>query len=209
MSEPILARIEGRNEAFKGFHEGARWTVSLDGEEIGHVWRGDRYDGVKCWMKMPAVLGFSIPSSSVGSGYSRTSKVGCVSELLQWHMNKIHSLRLEEGNLHCATIWPTGRRYYVLSRSDEIQKAVWCEHNDTEKPHLGAAGGIGWHLTSYRGKRMICGHEIEDLDGALGYIIRTAMVPPARDELNHFAYPTAERFYQSDIDHTLSGLIGP
>lgn len=203
MSEAVLNAIENRDELFKGFSETSRWSVTIDGDEIGQVWHGER-DNVKCWMVVPAVLSFSIPHSGISGGYSRTSKVGCVEDLLQWHNNRPLSLNLDEGLLHCASVNQFGRRHYLLSNGQEIVKAVWCEFNETEKPHQGASGGVGWQLMSYRGHRMICGHEIGDLNEGLTHMVKRVMDTATKSEMSRLAPPPAERFYQADLDAGLN-----
>jgi len=193
-----------RGEAYRSFFETQRWEVFCNGESIGTLWRGQREDGVICWMQEPKALGYSMPDSAVISGYSRTTKKGAIWNLVSWHENRKFSAEVGEWQLHCAKSRADSRTYIALHPDGRV-RWVFAAFNETERPHLGAMGGIGWQVSSLRGHRQVIVHDAADLDVALSCILREAGKEPTDEETiprNGFGLPVERHYPDAGTDIT-------
>lgn len=155
---PILTPKPTANGTFKGFIETARWSVSVDGEAIGDVWRGNDNRGRTCWMMDVPTLRSSHPAGAAIGGYSATTKKGVVEDLVRWHENHIHSFDLDGVYYHCAVRRDRGYELdlnYLAEFPDGLRRWVNVTNVIDPKPHMGAMAMAGWYASSHRGNRFI------------------------------------------------------
>jgi hypothetical protein len=183
--EATLAKAEVKGGIFRGFYETTRWDVSLDGEVIGQVWRG--HDGRRvCWMVESPVLPHSLPNSAVVAGYGRTTKIGAVQEVVDWHLNRERSFRSGDVWLHC---FQSREAFNVvetkyLAEHDDGERCRWIftTHVKERKPHLGVRSEVGWYASASRGSRTLLVDCCADEKEAVELILAEAFQPPAADE---------------------------
>jgi len=202
MSEPVLIKIEHTNQIVYGFLERARWRVELDGTHVGDVWRGENGRGVKCWFGESVVLQMEVPlmNSAVVSGYSRTTKSHTVSELVDWHRHQDKTFEMGDWTFHCwhefKGFGQTKRTFAAVNRVDGRMKSLHANHNAEEKPREGAVGGIGWHVTFFRGNHRFVASEYPDVETAVEVLLPELDTPPSKEEKKHSFYATdITRFY--------------
>ena len=205
MSEPVLIKIEHTNQMMQGFLEQARWRVELDGTHIGDVWRGENGRGVRCWFGESVVLKMEVPlmNSAVVSGYSRTTKSHTVSELVDWHRHQDKTFEMGDWTFHCweefTGYGQTSRTFMAVNRVDGRMKSLHAKHNSEEKPREGAVGGIGWHVTFYRGNHLFVASEYPDVETAVEVLLPELDTPASKEEkrVSHFAQ-NVTRFNYND-----------
>jgi len=206
-SAPRLVPIPHLGENHGAFFETARWDAFDGDQHIGQVWKAVRHDGVVCWMQRADAVGHSMPCSGVIGGYARTSKKGALSDLVSWHRNRPLTVEADGWTIHCCrnVDVPNGaERTYLAMRPGHADKWLHASHNETEKPFRGAMGGIGWHVTGYRGQRMVVVHDADDLDEALRFALDRIAATPFQEEAVKYAHRhlEVERHYPQATEAT-------
>lgn len=208
MSDPVLTKIDHTNQVLQGFQERARWRVELDSTHVGDVWRGENGGGVRCWFGESVILGMetTLINSAVIGGYARTTKQYMVQELVDLYRHQDKTLTMGDWTFHCGSEYQgygdIRRTYMAVNQLNGKWKTVHATHHSEEKPHEGAVGGIGWHVTIRRGNHLFVASEYPDVESAIEVLLPELNTPASKEEKrpSHFS-TNVTRFYYNENPH--------
>lgn len=186
---PILDPIEPRNEAYQSFSESGRWRVTAeDGVVLGEVWRATDHLKRKTWLFHPVDFPRALIDRHVVSGYSKTSKRGCVEQLEEWRACLPFRVQVDDVEFHCAHRWVSqqgpeheNRLYWALGDAGQVLESLWVRYN--EHPRIGDKPG--WQVAGMRGRRSLYIQQCETLEEGLSLYLEHKRAPANEEDLRY------------------------
>lgn len=211
-SEAHIEKSPSKNECYGIFSEAARWDVICGHTVIGQVWKGVDHHGKTCWMVDAPFLSRTLQNSDTGIGYSRSTRITAVADLVSWYKNCHRSFEFEDVRFHCAAWYDRGHRleaHYVAEFPDGHLARVNTTLVIEPRPHSGLMTIEGWYANTNRGGQVFHAVYCASEEEAISLLIDDARAVPSKTRRPAYSPSLPVRYQGSLAEHDVIEIVSP